>query len=66
MLSEAKIGPELIESLSKGLRNLNNTTAKLSDVSDISLANSEFIANIKMHLIMLLNYLILIRKLLNY
>lgn len=47
MLSEAKIGPELIESLSKGLRNLNNTTAKLSDVSDISLANSEFIANIK-------------------
>lgn len=47
MLTQAKIGPELIESLSKGLRNLNNTTAKLSDVSDISLANSGFITNIK-------------------
>lgn len=47
MLEKAKIGPELIESLGTGLRSLNETTAKLSDVSDASLANDEYVSNLK-------------------
>src|SRR5512136_2328919 len=42
MLEKAKIGPELIESLGQGLRNLNETTAQLSDVSNTSIANDQF------------------------
>jgi gliding motility-associated protein GldL len=47
MLEKAKIGPELIESLGSGLRSLNDTTAKLSDVSNASLANDQYITNLK-------------------
>ena len=47
MLEKAKIGPELIESLGTGLRSLNDTTAKLSDVSDASLANDQYVTNLK-------------------
>ncbi len=34
MLTKAKIGPELIESLGTGLRNLSDTTSKLSNISN--------------------------------
>lgn len=47
MLEKARIGPELIESLGDGLRNLNDTTSKLSDVSNASLANDQYISNLK-------------------
>jgi gliding motility-associated protein GldL len=47
MLEKAKIGPELIESLGSGLRSLNETTAKLSDVSDASLANDQYVKTLK-------------------
>ena len=47
MLEEAKIGPELISSLGLGLNKLNETTSKLSDVSDASLATSEYVQNMK-------------------
>ena len=47
MLEKAKIGPELIESLGTGLRSLNETTSKLSDVSNASLANDEYVSNLK-------------------
>ncbi len=47
MLEEAKIGPELIASLGKGLTKLNETTSKLSDVSEASAASDEFVQNIK-------------------
>jgi len=47
MLENAKIGPELIESLSTGLSNLSETTAKLSDVADGSLANNEYVSTMK-------------------
>ena len=47
MLEKAKIGPELIESLGDGLRNLTDTTAKLSDVSDASLANDQYVRTLK-------------------
>ena len=47
MLEEAKIGPELIASLGNGLSKLNETTSKLSDVSDASYATNEYVQNIK-------------------
>ncbi len=47
MLEEAKIGPELIASLGSGLKNLTDTTSKLSDVSNASVATNEYVQNIK-------------------
>jgi len=47
MLEEAKIGPELIESLGTGFRNLADHTSKLNDITDIGAASSEFSDNIK-------------------
>lgn len=47
MLSKSKIGPELIESLGNGLRNLSDTTSKLSNISDASLANDQYVNTIK-------------------
>jgi gliding motility-associated protein GldL len=47
MLEKAKIGPELIASLGDGLRNLNDTTAKLSNVSNASLASDQFVNTLK-------------------
>lgn len=47
MLEEAKIGPELIESLGEGLRNLSENTHKLSDISEASVATNEYTTNIR-------------------
>ncbi len=47
MLAEAKIGPELIENLGQGLKNLTETTSKLSDVSNAALANDQYINTMK-------------------
>ncbi|MBD98459.1 MAG: gliding motility protein GldL [Verrucomicrobia bacterium] len=47
MLEEAKIGPELIESLGTGFRNLADHTSKLNNISDASAATEEFVGNIK-------------------
>jgi gliding motility-associated protein GldL len=47
MLEKAKIGPELIASLSTGLTNLSETTSKLSDVADASLANDKYVSTMK-------------------
>lgn len=47
MLEEAKIGPDLIESLGKGFRNLSDHTAKLNNISDASVATDEFVGNIR-------------------
>jgi gliding motility-associated protein GldL len=47
MLTKSKIGPELIDSLGNGLRNLSDTTAKLSNISDASLANDQYVNTIK-------------------
>lgn len=47
MLAEAKIGPELIESLGKGLKNLSESTHKLSDVSNATIATNEFTEKVK-------------------
>lgn len=47
MLEEAKIGPELIESLGLGLKNLGDHAAKLNDISDASVATNEYVSTIK-------------------
>jgi gliding motility-associated protein GldL len=47
MLEEAKIEPELLENLGKGLRNLSDSTLKLNNITDASVATNEFVSNIK-------------------
>ncbi|WP_175634881.1 type IX secretion system motor protein PorL/GldL [Pedobacter ghigonis] len=47
MLSDAKIGPELIESLGTGLRTFGDKVATISNVADASTATNEFTAKIK-------------------
>ncbi len=47
MLKDAKVDQGLIERLGTGLKNLTETTQKLNDVSSISVANQEFVGNVK-------------------
>ncbi len=47
MLEEAKIGPELIESLGEGLRNLTENTGKMADITEASVATEEYTTNVK-------------------
>ncbi len=47
MLENAEITPDLFEKLGQGLKNLNTTTAKLSDISDATMATNEYVSNIK-------------------
>jgi gliding motility-associated protein GldL len=47
MLDKAKVGPELIESLGKGLSSLSSNVEKMSDLSDVSVATNDFAANAK-------------------
>lgn len=47
LLEKAKIGPELIESLGIGLRNLSETTTQLSNVSNASIANDNYVSTLK-------------------
>ena len=43
MLEEAKIGPELLESLGTGLKNLSDSTNNLNNISDASIASNNFV-----------------------
>ena len=47
LLEEAKIGPELIESLGSGLRSLSDNANKLSDISDASVATNEYVSSVR-------------------
>ncbi|MFP5080590.1 gliding motility protein GldL [Pedobacter sp. JCM 36344] len=47
MLVDAKIGPELIESLGTGLRTFGDKVANISSVADASLATTEFAGKVK-------------------
>lgn len=47
MLEEAKIGPELIESLGSGFKNLADHASKLNNISDASVATEEYVENVK-------------------
>lgn len=47
MLENADIKPELFEKLGKGLKNLNQTTQNLMNVSDAAQATNQFVDNIQ-------------------
>jgi gliding motility-associated protein GldL len=47
LLADAKIGPELIESLGSGIRALTDTTAKITDITDATIATNEYVDNVK-------------------
>lgn len=46
MLEEAKIGPDLLESLGQGMRNLSDSVSKIGEMTDASVASQEFTANV--------------------
>lgn len=47
MLSNAKVGPDLIESLGTGLRTFSDKVAAISNVADASIATTEFTGKLK-------------------
>lgn len=47
MLADAKVGPELIESLGNGLRTFGDKVAAISNVADASTATNEFTSKVK-------------------
>jgi gliding motility-associated protein GldL len=47
MLAEAKIGPELIESLGMGMRSLSDNASKMGDLSNAHLATNEYVDSVK-------------------
>jgi len=47
MLSKAKIGPELIESLGQGMKNLADSANKLGTLSDAAVVTNEYADNVK-------------------
>ncbi len=47
MLSDAKIGPDLIESLGNGLRKLSDNAAKIADMTDAGVVTNEYVGNLK-------------------
>ena len=47
MLSDAKVGPELIESLGAGLRTFGDKVATISNVADAATATNEFTGKVK-------------------
>lgn len=47
MLEDAKIGPELIESLGDSLRSLGDNVAKLGTVTDAAVATETYVSNVK-------------------
>jgi len=46
MLEEAKIGPELIDSLAAGMRNLSDNALKLSKTTDAAMATESYLDNL--------------------
>ncbi len=47
MLEKAKIGPELLESLGKGMKNMADSAAKMSNLSDAAVATNDYAKNVK-------------------
>jgi gliding motility-associated protein GldL len=47
MLEEAKIGPELIESLGSGMRTLSDQASKLNNITDASVATQDYVNSVK-------------------
>lgn len=47
MMEKAKIGPELFDSLGKGMRNLAESASKMSNLSDAAVATNEYAQNVQ-------------------
>lgn len=47
MLESAKIGPELVDSLGRGMRSLSETTSKLGQMGNAAVATSEYTNSVK-------------------
>lgn len=47
MLANAKIGPELLESLGKGMQNLASSAEKMGNLADAAVATNEYATNVK-------------------
>ncbi len=47
MLADAKVGPELIDSLGKGLNKLSESTNNLNDISDVAGVTNKFTEKVK-------------------
>ena len=47
LLEDAKIGPELIESLGNNLRSLGENVSKMTNITDASVATEEYVSNVK-------------------
>jgi gliding motility-associated protein GldL len=47
MLANAKVGPELIESLGKGMQNLATSASKMGNLADAAVATNEYATNVK-------------------
>jgi methyl-accepting chemotaxis protein len=47
MMDNAKIGPELFESLSNGMKNLATSAEKMGQLSDAAVATNEYAENVK-------------------
>ena len=46
LMADAKIGPDLLESLGSGLRALGDSTSKLADISNASAATEDYVQNV--------------------
>jgi gliding motility-associated protein GldL len=47
LLSEAKIGPELIDSLGQGLRKMSENASRLAEITDAASITNEYVSNVK-------------------
>jgi gliding motility-associated protein GldL len=47
LLAEAKIGPELLESLGSGMKSLGETANKIADISNATVATNEYVDSVK-------------------
>ncbi|WP_309989229.1 MULTISPECIES: gliding motility protein GldL [Dyadobacter] len=47
MLDNAKISPEIFESLGKGFKNLSETVGKITDLTDATVATNDYAKNVK-------------------
>lgn len=47
LLADAKIGPELITSLGKGMKSLGESVNKMADISNASVATNEYVDSVK-------------------
>ena len=47
LLENAEISPDMFRKLGNGLNNLNETTAKLNDISDAALASNNYVDNVQ-------------------